>query len=127
WPAQTREDEVWSVVAFLLELPSLNADAYRALAYGELAESPAVGTAAAGAETGGDAASAAPALCIRCHGTDGEGRTGAFPRLAALEVEYLHATLASYASGTRPSGIMQSVAASLDEETMLRAAEYYAA
>ncbi|MFG0336020.1 MAG: c-type cytochrome, partial [Maioricimonas sp. JB049] len=31
WPAQNRDDEVWAIVAFLLELPEMDAQTYRAL------------------------------------------------------------------------------------------------
>ena len=35
WPALRRDDEVWAMVAFLRKLPSLGAEEYRWLAYGE--------------------------------------------------------------------------------------------
>jgi cytochrome c553 len=141
WPSQQRDDEVWSVVAFLLELPVLDAAAYRELAYGELSDSAHAGGGLPGsasddarAATDRDPPSAgddgdtppAAALCFRCHGADGLGRgIGAFPRLTNLSTEYLDATLQSYASGERPSGIMQPVAASLDAQSLRGVAEYY--
>ncbi|MBN1236949.1 MAG: c-type cytochrome [Gammaproteobacteria bacterium] len=139
WAAQRRDDEVWSVVAFLLALPELDPESYLQLAYGELADSaPAltgfpggISRDATGAEPAApDAGAALPAeaaVCARCHGIDGRGRgLGAFPRLAGFPGEYLHATLESYASGIRDSGIMEPVAASLDAESMRRVAAYYA-
>jgi cytochrome c553 len=118
WPAQERDDEVWSVVAFLLELPTLDIEAYRSLAYGELAAVPP--------ET--ELAPDPVAICVRCHGVEGSGRDqGAFPRLAGLPEEYLRATLEGYARGARRSGIMQPVAAELDASALTFAAGYYAA
>lgn len=113
WAAQRRDDEVWSVVAFLLALPELDESEYVALAYGD-AEAPADAVAAA-------------SLCVRCHGADGRGRDDgdAFPRLAGLDAQYLHATLQSYAGGLRPSGIMEPIAATLDPEAMRRVANFY--
>src|SRR5688572_21118940 len=35
WPTQERDDEVLAVVAFLLELPDLDADGYRRLVHGD--------------------------------------------------------------------------------------------
>lgn len=118
WVAQERDDEVWSVVAFLLTLPALDARAYRELAYGELA---AAGPSAV------QPPAEAVAICVRCHGADGAGRgEGAFPQLDGLAQEYLQASLESYAAGRRRSGIMQPVAAALDAQTLRMAAAYYA-
>ena len=44
----------------------------------------------------------------------------------ALEAEYMHATLASYASGIRPSGIMQPVAAGLETGEIDMLASHFA-
>jgi mono/diheme cytochrome c family protein len=35
WPASNRDDEVWTLVAFLRAMAALDADAYRALVHGE--------------------------------------------------------------------------------------------
>ena len=57
--------------------------------------------------------------CARCHGARGEGGgKGAFPRLAGQSQPYLAAALRAYASGSRPSGIMQPIARELDEKTI---------
>ena len=37
WPAQTRDDEVWAVVAFLMQMPGMDVDEYNALVEGETA------------------------------------------------------------------------------------------
>lgn len=125
WPAQQRDDEVWAIVAFLLTLPGLDTDRYRQLA--------GLG------ESSGQAAMPIPNLvdretpsavviqsCARCHGVDGRGRAGAFPRLAGQRPAYLVAALQAYAHEERHSGIMQPVAASLSLETMRDLADYYA-
>ncbi|WP_149538243.1 c-type cytochrome [Siccirubricoccus phaeus] len=128
WVAPDREDEVWAMVAFLLRLPGLELAEYQRLAYGEAAGST---TAAAeglelllrnGPVGGGIAA------CRRCHGTSGGGGPeGAFPRLQGQTETYLYEALKAYALGTRPSGIMQPVAAELDEAEMRLLARHYAA
>lgn len=77
WPAQQRDDEVQAVVAFLLELPKLDAAAYRrlvdddavpagsSLPLPELSEPLRV-------------PSIVTANCANCHGRNGRGRgTGA--------------------------------------------------
>ena len=120
WPAPQRDDEVWSVVAFLRQLPTLDPAAYRRLTRGEQEQPlglPAV-TPASGvvADT-----------CARCHGADGEGRGGTAPRLAGQRREYLERALRAYADARRHSGIMGPVAAALTPEARALAAAYYAA
>jgi cytochrome c553 len=113
WPAQQRDDEVWSIVAFLRRMPALDGAAYRELVYGPT-----------------DMPSGAPRAvrdtCGRCHGEDGAGRgSGAFPSLAGQRAAYLHASLRAFADQKRFSGIMGTIAASLDDLTMREAAAYY--
>jgi cytochrome c553 len=121
WPAQSRDDEVWAVTAFLLSLPGMSAEAYLRLAYGE-----------GGPETsapGGLSLAAEPALadCARCHGTEGLGpANGAFPRLDIQTEEYLLAALRAFRSGARESGIMQAAVSTLDEDALVALAEHYA-
>lgn len=43
WPAQSRDDEVWAVVAFLLRLQDMDEDAYRDLVEGEASRDDAQG------------------------------------------------------------------------------------
>ena len=125
WPADGRDDEVWAVVAALRQLPALDAVAYRRLARGPLA--------ADDARTTGDAARLALVgpfgedliACARCHGLRGEGG-GPFPRLAGLDADYLHDALRRFASGARPSGIMQPVAVELSDVEMRELARYFA-
>ncbi len=118
WPAQKRGDEVWAMVAFLRELPKLDRQSYRWWVYGDARKSPA---------RADQAPAAVIELCARCHGVDGLGRgTGAFPRLANQRPEYLRASLRAYARGQRHSGIMQPIAAALDEESITDVVRWYA-
>ena len=113
WPAQQRDDEVWAMVAFLRRMPELDGAAYRALVFG-----------------GADATSTAPRavreICSRCHSVDGTGRgSGAFPSLAGQRAAYLYGSLRAFSDRRRFSGIMATVAATLDDQTMREAAAYY--
>jgi cytochrome c553 len=115
WPSQQRDDEVWAVVAFLLEFQKLDQNSYRSL----------VGTDAA-AEFG-EAFDQVLKHCESCHGPQGLGRgLGAAPRLAGQKVDYLYASLSAYARQQRFSGIMQPVAARLNDEQMRTLAQHYA-
>lgn len=115
WPSQQRDDEVWAVVAFLLEFQKLDQNSYRNL----------VGTDAA-AEFG-EAFDQVLRHCESCHGPQGMGRgVGAAPRLAGQQVDYLYYSLSAYARQQRFSGIMQPVAARLNDEQMQRLAQHYA-
>jgi cytochrome c553 len=125
WPARERDDEAWAVVAFLQELPGLDPAEYRRLALGEdhaPAESPPIGWLD-GSET---SRATLRDTCVRCHGADGLGRGGAFPRLAGQRPAYLQNALEAYARGERASGIMQPIAARLTAEQMRDVAAYYA-
>jgi len=126
WTAQHRDDEIWPVVAFLQRLPQLSPEEYRRLAQGDGADPRASPPGAASL-----AAAEPPAEllrgCARCHGRDGLGRDGAFPKLAGQSEEYLLASLQAYAEGRRFSGMMQPVAGELRPEDMRQAARYFAA
>ena len=115
WPSQQRDDEVWAVVAFLREFPGLDQNGYRRL----------VGTDAA-AEFG-EAFDQVLRHCESCHGPQGMGRgLGAAPRLAGQSADFLYASLSAYARRERFSGIMQPVAARLNDEQMQRLVQHYA-
>lgn len=128
WPTQARPDEVWSVVAFLRRLPTLDADGYERLARGEVRDAPgAVNTGPALTAGQGDAADPMLAPCARCHGRDGAGGApGAFPRLTGQSEAYLAAALRAYKSGQRASGIMQHAAVGLSEPQIAALARHYA-
>lgn len=118
WPARHREDEVWSMVAFLKRLPGMNDAEYRRLVLGPLA----------------DRAPAPPRTeldellirCARCHGMEGEGMDAVgVPRLDGLTPEYLHGALEAYAGGDRASGIMAAQASALAAHHLKDLAEHY--
>jgi cytochrome c553 len=127
WPVPQRDDEVWAMVAFLRRMPQLDNAGYRRLAHGDSAGTsdplshPAI---AAGSQS---PPSAVRNVCWRCHGLDGTGRgPGAFPSLGGQRAEYLYASLRAFADRSRFSGIMSGIAANLDDDSMRRAAAYYA-
>ncbi len=124
WVAPERKDEVWAVVAFLRAFPQLSPEEYRRLSLGEAAAVDAV--ASAPAFDFGTPAAGPVAACVRCHGLDGDGRAnGAFPRLSLQSPAYIEAALRAYAGGKRASGIMQPIAAVLDDAARARLAAHY--
>jgi cytochrome c553 len=153
WPTDARGDEVWSMVAFLRRLQTMDANTYR-----EMTALPQT-TAAATARSSDDAnlrpanASrnsapkdeflyAAPsagfsdqtvsqnpaATCARCHGVDGSGAAtgGEAPNLTIQTADYLQAALNAYTNGARKSGYMQNFAAQLSGAQVAALAHYYA-
>jgi cytochrome c553 len=122
WPSPQRDDEVWAVVAFLLEYPQLDATAYRRLVGRD--------------EISALHADSAPALrvppavtqsCATCHGRDGHGRdVDTMPLLAGQRAPYLRKALEAYASGQRHSGMMEPVAGALTREAIEEVTGYYA-
>jgi cytochrome c553 len=123
WPAQQRDDEVWAMVAFLRQLPGLDAHGYRQLRDGT--------TSTAGQDTRADRASdeRSPGIahtCERCHGRDGRGLgSPAFPILKGQRPAYLLAALQAYSRDERHSGIMGPVAGNLHVEEMRQLAHYF--
>jgi cytochrome c553 len=113
WVAQSRDDEVWTVVAALRRLPDMSREEYWRLAMGD-----AGGTSRGSAGEG-------LTVCARCHGDDGAAN-GHVPRLAGQKQAYLEHALRSYASGERSSGIMQPVADELSEQEIRDLAAFFA-
>lgn len=69
----------------------------------------------------------ASGACFRCHGLDGAGdSTAGFPRLTDQAYAYMYETLRAFASGARPSPIMQPIAEALSEAEMRDVSAYYA-
>ena len=153
WPVQNRDDEIWSMVGFLRQLPKAGYAGYRRAAFGEAAaNAPAMpfGDAPrlsryvsfnsdipqgninryASPATGPDsyAQDNMPlAGCSRCHGAAGTGRVvGAFPNLTIQTPAYLRNALAAYASGQRQSAIMQTVATQLSPVQIAALGDYFA-
>ena len=122
WPSQQRDDEIWAVVAFLKQLPDLDAQGYRRLAVGGLTVAPQSGRELAVTEAAPEATTA----CVRCHGAAGQGPASKLvPVLHGQPREFLLAALQAFASGKRESGIMQPVATGLEQNAMARLAEFY--
>ncbi|MBS1301458.1 c-type cytochrome [Loktanella sp. SALINAS62] len=152
WPADSNFDEIWSVVAFLRTLPDMSADEYvaatnhtmpqdapslafepqqplRDLNIGQKAPpldeyfyaSP--GTGWNDYAMGGQII----ATCTACHGADASGSPtgGLAPNLTVQSAEYIAKALREYASATRPSGVMTTVAASLTDAQIDGLARYY--
>lgn len=131
WPTENREDEIWSIVAFLRAIPGMDAETYADLALGGEREN--VTFAAGGEQTAGLNGVVEEALsdCARCHGRNGLGRgegesAGAFPVIAGQPEVYLAATLEAYAKGYRHSGYMQPPASRYPEDVLNQLAAWYA-
>ena len=121
WPSYERADEVWAVVAFLLQLSGMDAAGYR-----RLAGLPIDGETSVGFVLGQPAGDAL-GVCIRCHGAVGIPPESAMvPALSGQSETYLARALGEYASGVRNSGIMQLAAAGLTEEEVRHVSAYYA-
>ncbi len=153
FPSLERDDEVWSVVAFLQRLPDMTVPEYQRLVFADRDERGASrGDEPAGvtdttaqsveqvavADSIVDSPPAAPigglptdlrsvvVSCRRCHGEGGRGRElSAFPRLAGQKADYLYAALFAYSSGERHSGMMEPIAAALTAEEMRAIATYF--
>lgn len=88
WPATGRDDEVWSVVAYLNAVRTTNTP-----------ETSATGRAD----------------CAACHGEAGQSGNRYIPRIDTLTIGQVAAALAQYRDGTRPSGVMQEATAGLSD------------
>ena len=156
FPAQDRDDEMWSVVSFLRAMPKLTTAQYRDLAYGDAPGTPDSAGVAALADTfpkhpyvlshsdespRDSYAYAHPSIgfdsfsidgdvvktCARCHTRQGSGAdNGAIPNIAILKPDYFRTALGRYANGGRHSGFMQAVATQIDDSQMAALAQYYA-
>jgi cytochrome c553 len=123
WPSQRRDDEVHAMVAFLLELPKLEAASYRRLAQGE---GPQAYSPLSLQDLAPPVSRIVATSCARCHGHGGNGRgLGAFPKLAGQRQDYLLRALEAYAKRERHSGIMEPAAAALDPAQRTELAHYY--
>jgi cytochrome c553 len=118
WPTPGRDDEIWAMVAFVEQLPTLTQTAYAALV-GDARTSwlPSRPAIAAGFD---------PSPCAPCHGANGRGRAGIIASIAGRSENELEAALSGYRDGSRPSGIMQPYAATLSDQQVIAAARYYA-
>ena len=64
--------------------------------------------------------------CAGCHGAAGHGIPAQYPRLAGQHPEQSLGWLKAYASGARPSPVMQPVASKLNDADMQALADYIA-
>ena len=72
-------------------------------------------------------APAGAAVCVACHGAQGEGSAAVgAPRLAGQDARYLENALAMFKAGTRANPVMQPIAAGLDAAQMHALAGYFA-
>jgi cytochrome c553 len=110
WPADHREDEVWPMVAFLRQLPDMEAQDYRQM----------VGLGVGEGESGDSFG------CNSCHAEERLNGMSLIPSLAGQSQAYLRASLQAYLEDERHSGIMQTAVTGLDANSVERMAAYYA-
>ena len=118
WPSPHRDDEVWSLVAFLLRLPAMAPNTYLEMVSGAQS-TPREAPAASEFD-------AELARCARCHGYDGLGFNAAgLPRLDVHSPAYLENSLRAFAEGARASGIMQAHASVVPHRHFPALARHY--
>lgn len=66
------------------------------------------------------------AVCVTCHGPDGNSTDPQFPRLAGQYEDYLARALMDYQSGARKNPIMSGFVAQLSAQDMRDLAAFYA-
>jgi cytochrome c553 len=82
------------------------------------------GTVAAGGSSGTSFAPAA--ACAACHGQNGISLSPSWPTLAGQHEDYLAHALNQYRDGSRKDPVMAPMAATLNDETVLEIAKYFA-
>lgn len=131
-----------SFLAAVLALPAASSFGQAAAQPAPSAPAAAAATAAAPGTNAGPATAAAPAapskpdlvkgeasygaVCLACHGAEGNSAIAANPKLSQQHPEYLVKQLKEYKSGVRKNAIMQGIAAALSEDDMRNIA-YWAA
>ncbi|MFP5384847.1 MAG: c-type cytochrome [Bacteriovoracia bacterium] len=121
WPSLKRDDEVWSMVSFLLKLPEMSESEYKKLVYGK--HGPFILPPPPYTD---EILSDTLMTCAHCHGMDGNGRgKGVFPKLSGQNKDYIEGSLHAYKRGERHSGTMELIAVSLSKEMIKSVAEYY--
>ena len=78
---------------------------------------------------GGDAAAGAAkvAVCVACHGPEGNAAVPAFPALAGQSAEYLYRTLAGFQRRADPASPMTAQVEKLSDADLRNIAAYFAA
>ncbi|WP_455274241.1 c-type cytochrome [Rhizobium herbae] len=112
WPALERDDEAWAMVAFLRGYPSLDQSAYQRLAGFSATQSRAFDRIVES--------------CEGCHSTTRLDETSLIPRLAGQSETYLRDSLEAYATGKRPSGIMETALSRISVGERHRLSKYFA-
>ncbi len=76
----------------------------------------------------GDAAAgkSASAVCVGCHVAEGASPNPAWPSLAGQDAKYLADATEAYKDGSRSDETMKAIVASLDRQTIVNIAAYYA-
>lgn len=121
WPARSRPDEVWPVVAFLRRVRGMAASDYRRLVRGAAPGPTAADAPAHDFDT-------QLSTCAACHGLDGRPVAPGFtPRLDAQSANYMRDALRAYAHDRRDSGFMSTQAVGMDDATFAALARHYAA
>lgn len=64
--------------------------------------------------------------CAGCHGANGVSQSPGVPNLAGQRSAYLYIELKAYQSGARGASAMRNVVKSLDEDSLFKAAVYFA-
>jgi len=73
-----------------------------------------------------EAGQAKAAVCMGCHGADGNSLMAMYPKIAGQGESYLIKQLQDFKSGVRPSAMMVGFVAALSEEDMSDLAAYFA-
>ncbi len=66
------------------------------------------------------------AMCVSCHGTDGNSPIAMYPKLAGQSASYISKQLADFKSGERSDPIMAGMVAALSEQDMNDLGAYFA-
>lgn len=67
------------------------------------------------------------AVCMACHGPQGNSTNPDWPKLAGQHAKYIAKQLMAFKAGTRSDPLMSSQAAQLSDQDMLNVAAYFAA
>jgi len=72
------------------------------------------------------AGKAKSAMCMACHGADGNSSSSAFPSIAGQNASYIAKQLQDYKSGKRVNALMVGMVAALSPEDMQNLGAFYA-
>ncbi|MDQ8186556.1 c-type cytochrome [Pelagicoccus sp. SDUM812002] len=118
WAAQGRDDEVWSIVAYITSLKKTG--------HGQI-EASFPTTPTPPIESKSFPGDVIIDSCMLCHDSSAEQPDNRFiPILAGQSKSYLREALHAYQKRERASGIMQSATVSLDGSTIGKLADYFA-